>query len=119
MLSVFVREGMITIEGDKRKGRVITITNYLEYAQKMDDLPAHNPVHYAAHSEASNGAGLSEYGAHKATQFPAHHEQEGNNKNKKIKRSSSEHSGESSDDRLKKFFSAHPEAEVYTPTRAK
>jgi hypothetical protein len=40
MLSVFEREGMIS-EGEKRKGRVITITNYAEYAQKMDDLPAH------------------------------------------------------------------------------
>ena len=34
MLSVFVREGMISIKGEKRKGRVITITNYVEYAQK-------------------------------------------------------------------------------------
>lgn len=119
MLSVFVREGMITIEGEKRKGRVITITNYLEYAQKMDDLPAHNPAHKPAHGEASNGEGLSEYGAHKAAQFPAHHEQEGNNKNKNIKRSSSKNSLESSDDRLKKFLSAHPDAEVYTPTGAK
>lgn len=119
MLSVFVREGMISIEGEKRKGRVITITNYVEYAQKMDDLPAHKAAHTGAHGEASNDAGSDGYAAHKAAQLPAHHEQEGNNKNKNIKRSSSEHSGESSDERLKKFLSAHPEAVIYTPTGAR
>lgn len=117
MLSVFVREGMISIEGEKRKGRVITIINYIEYAQKMDDLPAHKAAHTGAHGEASNGAGSDGYAAHKAAQLPAHHEQEGNNKN--IKRSSSEHSGESSDARLKRFLSVHPEAVIYTPTGAK
>lgn len=117
MLSVFVREGMISIEGEKRKGRVITITNYVEYAQKMDDLPAHKAAHKCAHEEASNGAGSGGYAAHKAAQFPAHHEQEGNNKN--INNLSSENSGESSDARLKKFLSAHPEAEIYTPSGAK
>ncbi|HGG8839540.1 TPA: replication protein [Enterobacter soli] len=117
MLSVFVREGMITIEGEKRKGRVITITNYVEYAQKMDDLPAHKAAHMSAHDEASNSAGLDEYAAHKAAQFPAHHEQEGNNKN--INNYSSENSDESSDARLKKFLSAHPDAVVYTPSGAK
>lgn len=119
MLSVFVREGMITISGEKRKGRVITITNYSEYAQKMDDLPAHKAAHTGAHGEASNDAGSDGYAAHKAAQLPAHHEQEGINKNKNIKRSSSEHSGESSDERLKKFLSAHPEAVIYTPTGAR
>jgi hypothetical protein len=34
---------MISRSGEKRKGSVITITNYAEYAQKMDDLPAHFP----------------------------------------------------------------------------
>lgn len=97
MLSVFVREGMISIEGEKRKGRVITITNYVEYAQKMDDSPAHKAAHTGAHGEASNGAGSGGYTAHKAAQLPAHHEQEGNNKNKNLKRSSSENSVESSD----------------------
>lgn len=117
MLSVFVREGMISIEGEKRKGRVITITNYVEYAQKMDDLPAHKAAHTGAHDEANNGAGSDEHAAHKAAQFPAHHEQEGNNKN--INNLSSENSDESSDARLKKFLSAHPEAAVYTPSGAK
>ena len=117
MLSVFVREGMISIEGEKRKGRVITITNYVEYAQKMDDLPAHKAAHTGAHDEASNGAGSDGCTAHKAAQFPAHHEQEGNNKN--INNLSAENSGESSDARLKKFLSAHPEAAIYTPSGAK
>ncbi|KQJ07412.1 replication protein [Escherichia coli] len=39
--------------------------------------------------------------------------------NNNIKRSSSENSGESSDDRLKKFLSAHPEAVIYTPNFTK
>lgn len=117
MLSVFVREGMISIEGEKRKGRVITITNYVEYAQKMDDLPAHKAAHTSAHGEASNGAGSDGYAAHKAAHYSAHHEQEGNNKN--INNLSSENSGESSDARLKKFLSAHPEAVIYTPSGAK
>lgn len=117
MLSVFVREGMITITGEKRKGRVITITNYAEYAQKMDDLPAHKAAHTGAHDEASNGAGSDVNAAHNAAQFPAHHEQEGNNKN--INNLSSENSDESSDARLKKFLSAHPEAAIYTPSGAK
>ncbi|HFH0500554.1 TPA: replication protein, partial [Salmonella enterica subsp. enterica serovar Onderstepoort] len=75
MLSVFVREGMISIEGEKRKGRVITITNYSEYAQKMNDLPAHKAAHMSAHDEASNGAGLSVGAAHEGAHTSAHHEQ--------------------------------------------
>ena len=127
MLAVFVREGMISIEGEKQKGRVITITNFAEYAQKTDNLPAHEAAHESAHTcahdESSNGAGLkvvaAHDGAHEAAQTTAQHEQEGNNKNKNIKRSSSENSGESSDARLKKFLSAHPDAAVYTPSGSK
>ncbi len=93
MLAVFVREGMISIEGEKQKGRVITITNFAEYAQKTDNLPAHEAAHEAAHTcahdESSNGAGLkvvaAHDGAHEAAQTTAQHEQEGNNKNKNIK----------------------------------
>lgn len=115
MLSVFVREGMITITGEKRKGRVITITNYAEYAQKMDDLPAHKAAHTGAHDEASNGAGSDGYAAHKAAQFPAHHEQEGNNKN--INNSSSENSDESSDKPGKKPAVLKPEAAIQSGTK--
>ncbi|UXY09009.1 replication protein [Kosakonia sp. ML.JS2a] len=39
--------------------------------------------------------------------------------NKDIKRSSSKNSREFTDDRLKKFLSAHPEAVIYTPSGAK
>ncbi|MDH8613062.1 replication protein, partial [Klebsiella pneumoniae] len=73
----------------------------------------------SAHGEPSNGAGLkvvpTHEAAHESAQTTVQHEQEGNNKNKNIKRSSSENSGESSDARLKKFLSAHPDAAVYTP----
>lgn len=115
MLSVFVREGMITISGEKRKGRVITITNYSEYAQKMDDLPAHKAAHTGAHGEASNDAGSDGYAAHKAAQLPAHHEQEGNNKN--INNSSSENSDESSDKPGKKPPVLKPEAAIQSGTK--
>ncbi|ESN30889.1 hypothetical protein L383_01857 [Enterobacter sp. MGH 37] len=115
MLSVFVREGMISIEGEKRKGRVITITNYVEYVQKMDDLPAHKAAHTGAHYEASNGAGSDGYAAHKAAQFPAHHEQEGNNKN--INNSTSENSDESSDKPGKKPPVMKPEAAIQSGTK--
>ncbi|HIB9573371.1 TPA: replication protein, partial [Escherichia coli] len=67
MLQVFVKEGMISIDGEKQKGRVITITNYHEYAQKMDNLPAHEAAqttaHDAAHDEASNSAAFSVHAA--------------------------------------------------------
>lgn len=115
MLSVFVREGMITITGEKRKGRVITISNYAEYAQKMYDLPAHKAAHTGAHDEASNDAGSDGYAAHKAAQFPAHHEQEGNNKN--INNSSSENSDESSDKPGKKPPVLKPEAAIQSGTK--
>ncbi|ELW0190087.1 replication protein [Escherichia coli] len=80
MLQVFVKEGMITIDGEKQKGRVITITNYHEYAQKMDDSPAHEAAqttaHDAAHDEASNGAAFRVHAAHEsaheAAQTTAH-----------------------------------------------
>ncbi|ECF3708611.1 hypothetical protein E3343_03660 [Salmonella enterica subsp. enterica serovar Manhattan] len=81
MLQVFVKEGTITIDGEKQKGRVITITNYHEYAQKIDNSPAHEAAHEAAHDEASNGAAFSVHTAHEAAQTTAHHEQEGINKN--------------------------------------
>lgn len=127
MLDVFEREGMISRSGEKRKGSVITITNYAEYAQKMDDLPERITAHISAlnaeHGESSNGAASEGYaahnGAHLPERFTENHEQQCNNNNKNIKRSSSENSDESSDARLKKFLSAHPDAAVYTPSGAK
>ena len=50
MLAVFEKEGMISTVGERRKGTVITITNYALYAQKIGDLPAHNHAHIARKS---------------------------------------------------------------------
>ena len=81
MLNFFVKEGMISMDGEKRKGTVITILNYAEYAEKIGNLPAHKPAHYPAHDEASNGAASEGGAAHYPALKAAHHEQEGNNKN--------------------------------------
>ena len=127
MLDVFEREGMISRSGEKRKGSVITIINYAEYAQKTDNSPERFTAHISAlnaeHGGASNGAAsegnAAHYDEHLPERFTENHEQQCNNNNKNIKRSSSENSDESSDARLKKFLSAHPEAAVYTPSGAK
>ncbi len=76
MLAFFVKEGMISIEGEKRKGRVITITNYSDYAEKTYDSPTHKSAHSAAHDEASNSAASDGIPAHDGAHKPAHHEQE-------------------------------------------
>ncbi|VAE11214.1 replication protein [Enterobacter hormaechei] len=125
MLDVFEREGMISRSGEKRKGTVITITNYEQYAQKIDDLsaqfPAHNGEHITAHDEASSGAACESHAAHlpahKTAQFPAHHEQQYNNNNINNKISSSRNSEESRNEATQKFLSRHPEAAdgIYTP----
>lgn len=126
MLAIFVKEGMISTAGEKRKGTVITITNYALYAQKIDNLPAHYGEHYgehyAAHEESSNGGACqgdaAHLPAHKAAQFAAHHEQQGNNNNINNKISSSRNSAESRNDAIEKFLSRHPEAAdgIYTPS---
>ncbi|EKS6506550.1 replication protein [Enterobacter hormaechei] len=125
MLDVFEREGMISRSGEKRKGTVITITNYEQYAQKIYDLPAqfpaHNGEHFTAHDEASSGAACEGHAAHlpahKTAQFPAHHEQQYNNNNINNKISSSRNSEESRNEPTQKFLSRHPEAAdgIYTP----
>lgn len=125
MLAVFVREGMISIEGEKQKGRVITITHFAEYAQKIDNLPAHEATHDGAHTcahgRASNGAGLkaapAHDGAHEDAQTTAQHEQEGNNKNKNIKRSTSENSGESPDKQITNLPLAKPDAAIQSGSK--
>ena len=81
MLSFFVKEGMISIDGERRKGRVITILNYAEYAEKIDILPAQRTAHYPAHNKPSGGAALNGGATQRTAHYPAHHEQEGNNKN--------------------------------------
>lgn len=81
MLAFFEKEGMISVVGERRKGTLITIINYAEYAEKIDDLPAHNSAHISEHNKPSNGVALSGGAAHISEQRSAHHEQEGNNKN--------------------------------------
>ncbi|MDE9545299.1 replication protein [Xenorhabdus bovienii] len=106
MLAVFVREGMITIEGEKHKGTVITITNYNEYAQKIDDSPAHKAAHRGAHSETSNDAASDTIPAHGGAHTAAHHEQEYISNNKLL------------DDRPRKSKSSgkvNPDAAVSSP----
>lgn len=73
MLAVFEKEGMISVHTERRKGTLITVVNYAEYAEKMSDLPAHNKPSAGVASEA--------HPAHIPEHKAAHHEQEGNNKN--------------------------------------
>ncbi|MEQ1964363.1 replication protein [Xenorhabdus khoisanae] len=111
MLAFFVKEGMISIEGEKRKGRVITITNYSDYAQKTDDSPAHNAAHEGAHGETSNDAASEGIPAHEGAHNPAHHEQEyilDTNV-------SNDRPGKKSEV-LQRFLKRHPDAHVYTPS---
>uniref|UniRef100_UPI00211CC049 replication protein n=3 Tax=Enterobacteriaceae TaxID=543 RepID=UPI00211CC049 len=125
MLDIFEREGMISRSGEKRKGTVITITNYEQYAQKVSNLPAQFPAHiaehYPAHDEARSGAACGGYAAHlpanKAAHFTENHEQQCNNNNINNKISSSRNSEESRNETTQKFLSRHPEAAdgIYTP----
>ena len=82
MLSFFEKEGMISVRAERRKGTLITVLNYTEYAEKMASDPAHNTAHMSAHNKLSAGAASEVYPAHKGAHRPAHHEQEGNNNNK-------------------------------------
>ena len=81
MLAVFEKEGMISVRAERRKGTLISILNYAEYAQKSGDLPAHNSEHMTAHNEASNDKASEHSAAHNSAHTTAHHEQEGLNKN--------------------------------------
>ncbi|MDU5684200.1 MAG: replication protein [Kluyvera cryocrescens] len=112
MLSVFVREGMISIDGEKQKGRVITILNYAEYAEKIDKTPAHDAAHSSAHGEPSNGGALKSMPAHDGAHSTAQHEQESNNNNKNNKTYTSENSDESSDKPNKKSPPLKPDAAI-------
>lgn len=116
MLTVFEKEGMISVHAERRKGTLITVLNYSEYAEKIPDLPAHNSAHKPEHNEASDGAASEVHPAHKPEHKAAHHEQEGNNNNKNL--SSSRNSEESRNDATEKFLSRHPEAVdgVYSPS---
>ncbi|WP_104210425.1 replication protein [Pectobacterium brasiliense] len=110
MLAFFQKEEMISVSTVHRKGTLITILNYSEYAEKIDNLPAHNDAHNDAHNKPSNGAALSGVPAHNDAHYPAHHEQEGNNKN--IKPFTSENSNESPDTPPKKLPVVRPDAAI-------
>lgn len=115
MLAFFEKEEMISVQAERRKGTLITILNYVEYAEKISSDPAHNSAHMSAHNEASNSKASDGTPAHMGEHKPAHHEQEYKNKNNKTL-SSSRNSVESPDDPTKRFLSRHPEAAdgVYT-----
>ena len=128
MLAVFVREEMITIAGEQKKGRVITVNNYTEYAQNLSDfgnlpaqITAHKTAQMPAHGEASNGAGCegvpAQMAAHCPAQITAHHEQECNNKNIN---NTSENSNELSDTTPKKSLPVvRPGSAVQSPNGQK
>ncbi|NWA63007.1 replication protein [Pantoea sp. B9002] len=114
MLAFFEKEEMISVVAERRKGTLITVLNYAEYAEKIGSTPAHMPAHMPAHSEASNTKASESAPAHIGEHKAAHHEQEYINNNKNL--SSSRNSIESPDDATKRFLSRHPEAAngVYT-----
>lgn len=129
MLAFFVREGMISTESTHRKGRIVTINNYSEYAQKASDfviLPGHNGEHSnghnTGHNEASNGAAFGvdagHNGEHCREHNTGHHEQEYNNKN--INNNTSENSNELSDTAPKKSLPVvRPGSAVQSPNGQK
>lgn len=115
MLNFFIRESMISTEGN-RFGTVITITNYVSYQVILPDEPSDEP---SDKDKPSAGAGLRLVGDEPSEEPTDEQNKNVFNKNINNKTSSSENSGESSDARLKRFLSAHPEAVVYTPSGAK
>jgi hypothetical protein len=110
MLAFFEKEEMISVRAERRKGTLITILNYAEYAEKIGATPAHNSAHKCEHNKPSNDAALSDTTAHKGEHKTAHHEQEYNNNN--IKTLTSENSNESPDRPPKKLPVARPDAAI-------
>lgn len=100
MLSFFEKEGMISVHAERRKGTVITVVNYTEYAEKMSDTPAHNTAHMSEHNKPIDTKASDATPAHNPEHKAAHHEQE--YKNNTNKNPSSENSNESSDKPLKR-----------------
>ncbi|ELY4027172.1 replication protein [Cronobacter malonaticus] len=81
MLAFFEREGMISVKAERRKGTLITVLNYAEYAEKTPTDPAHMSAHNPAHNKSSCDKGSRHDPAHMSAHNPAHHEQEYKNKN--------------------------------------
>lgn len=110
MLAFFEKEGMISVHAERRKGTLITVLNYSEYAEKMTGIPAHNSEHNSEHNEASNTKASGATPAHMSEHKAAHHEQEYKNNN--TKNTTSENSGESSDKRHKRLPVVRPESGI-------
>lgn len=92
------------------------------------DIPAAKPGpkrNYGSDSHHNNDSVTSMVTKNVTTVVTSESLQRGHTKdtitkdNKNIKRSSSKNSREFTDDRLKKFLSAHPDAVIYTPSGAK
>ena len=92
MLTVFVKERMITLHTEHRKGTVITLLNYSEYNQKINKLPAHNPAHNTAPDKPSVNQASVSGDACRAGHYPAHHEQQYINNNKTLTSGSADRS---------------------------
>jgi hypothetical protein len=112
MLAFFVKEEMISVVAERRKGTLITVLNYAEYAEKIASTPAHNTAHMSAHNEASDTKASEGDPAHMTAHKPAHHEQEYINKNIN---NTSENSHESSDAPPDKPSVIRPDAAIQTP----
>lgn len=110
MLAFFVKEEMISVVAERRKGTLITILNYAEYAEKIASTPAHNAAHMPEHSGASDTKASGATPAHIPEHKGAHHEQEYKNNNNK--NTTSENSNESSDRRSKRLPVFRPEAGI-------
>ncbi|WP_422880425.1 replication protein [Pantoea ananatis] len=113
MLAFFEKEEMISVKAERRKGTLITVLNYAEYAEKMTSSPAHNSAHMTEHNEASNAKASDAAPAHMTEHKGAHHEQEYKNNN--TKNTTSENSGESSDSPPLQVFPLRDDAAIQSP----
>ena len=108
MLNFFIREGMISTEGN-RFGTVTSITNYGSYQVILPDEPSDEPSDKA---KPSNGAALWLV-ADEPSEEPADEQNKKVlNNNKNIKTSTSENSDESSDNPAKKLPVLKPDAAI-------
>lgn len=108
MLNFFMREGMISTEGN-RFGTVITITNYTEYQVILPDEPSDEP---SDKGKTSNGAALRLVGDEPSEELPDEQNKKVLNKNINNKNLTSENSDESSDKPVKKSPVLKPDAAI-------
>lgn len=113
MLAFFVKEEMISMVAERRKGTLITVLNYAEYAEKIATTPAHNSAHNSAHNETSNTNASGDTPAHMTEHKAAHHEQEYKNNN--TKNTTSENSNESPDSPAEQLPALRSEAAIQSP----